>query len=133
MRTVQLLVVWDAWRDLPGPERSRIITEAYTLATPARLALPVAVPLGLTAAEALSLGYLPYRIVPTVRKQDKVSERNILDAMKVAGGVFTRVGSESQLRFATLGQAQEAYRSLQARVPGPFWTLIQEQSAVEMA
>ena len=35
--------------------------------------------------------------------------------------------------LASLDQAQEAYRGLLERLPGPFWTLVHEQAPAESA
>ena len=131
-RSVQIVVVWDAWRHLDSNERAEVIRDAYSLDT----SLPpdhVTVSLGLTPAEALSLGYLPYRIVPSLRRTDKVSAQAVREAMKTAGGVLARIGDEPQLRFATLEQAQEAYRTLLGAISLPIWTLVQESGPSDAA
>jgi hypothetical protein len=94
---------------------------------------PVPDSIGLTPMEAITLGFLPYRIVPLVRKSDKLSARTILDAMRSVGGVYIQVGAERQLRFATQAQAEGAYRALATTVPSPVWTLVHEQSTGESA
>src|SRR5437868_2670378 len=71
-----VLVIWDEWEDLNGAERGRVITDAYHQAHPGER-VPVTIPLGVTAAEALSMGFLCYRIVPSVRKEDNVTARQI--------------------------------------------------------
>ena len=131
-RSVHLLVIWDRWNDIPNRERARIITDAFATAHPGDPAT-VTVPMGLTPMEAITLGFLPYRIVPLVRKSDKLSDRTILDAMRSVGGVYIQVGAERQLRFATQAQAEEAYRALATKVPSPVWTLVHEMSTAESA
>jgi hypothetical protein len=77
------------------------------------------------------MGYLRYRIEALVRKEDDVTARQITDAMKGVGGVYMRVGTEKQLRFATKSQAETAYRALNAMLPSPVWTLVLETSSGE--
>jgi hypothetical protein len=132
VHTIHLLVIWDEWQEMPNPERSRIIADAFALANPDEVAR-VTIPMGLTASEALSLGYLPYRIVPSVRKSDGLSATAIDKAMRAVGGIFIQIGSDRQLRFATRSQAELAYRDLATKLPAPIWTLIQEQSPAESA
>lgn len=132
VQTMHLLVVWDEWRDMPNPERSAIITEAFATADPKGVA-GVTIAMGLTSAEALSLGYLPYRIVPLTRKADNIPTTKIDMTMRSAGGIFMQIGSERQLRFATRSQAELAYRDVATKLPSPVWTLIYEPSPAESA
>src|SRR5579859_3080179 len=85
-----ILVIWDEWQDLTGAERGRIITDAYLAAHPDE-PTPVTIPIGVTAAEALTMGYLKYEIQALVRKEDRVSSRQITDAMKTVGGVYMQI------------------------------------------
>jgi hypothetical protein len=130
-RSIHLLVIWDAWRDLSNIERSSVILDAYALVH-GKEPMP-AVAIGVTASEAISLGYLPFRIAPLVRKTDGLSLAKLEKVMQKAGGVPVRVGDALDIRFATSAQAANAYRSLQSEVPSPVWTLIEERPAVETA
>ena len=105
-----ILVIWDEWQDLSGADRGRIITDAYLNAHPDE-PTPVTIPIGVTAAEALTMGYLKYEIQALVRKEDRVTPRQITDAMKTVGGVYMQIGTKVQLRFATQSQAETAYRA----------------------
>jgi hypothetical protein len=131
-RTVHLLVIWDEWQSLSIPERSRIITDAYVAAYPDETAT-VTIPLGLTASEALSMGYLPYEIVPSIREGKPTSRQALAKAMRSVGGIYVQVGAQPQLRFATHPQAEEAYRKLVKLLPNQIWTLIQERTVSETA
>ena len=130
-RIVHLVVIWDAWRRFSNVQRSSVITDAYALAHPKSPAPAVA--MGFTPSEALSLGYLPFRVVALMRGSDKVSGAKLKSALETAGGVKVRIGDELELRFATQAQAASAYRSLQAELPSPVWTLIEERSVSESA
>ena len=128
-RSIHLLVIWDAWRNLSNVERSKVIIDAYALAhgndpTPA-------VVIGVTASEAISLGYLPFRIAALARKTDGLSRVKLEKAMQKAGGVQVRVGDGLDIRFATRAQAASAYRTLQSELPSPVWTLIEERPVAE--
>ncbi len=104
--------------------------DAYAKAKRARGAT-ITVAMGLTSEEALRMGFLPYSIVSTRRQGDKASQDELAKAMAGAGGIVVKVGSSMQLRFATLEQAEDAYRNLSQKVPGPYWAIVQEQSAAE--
>ena len=79
----------------------------------------------------MRMGFLSYSIVTTRRKSDKASLDSLAKAMATAGGIVVKVGSATQLRFATLEQAENAYRDLSQKVPGPYWAIVQEQSLPE--
>ncbi len=127
-RSVHALVIWDKWRDLAIPERSRVIADAFVAAFPDEDVV-VRFPMGLTSGEAFAQGYLPYQIMPLVRPTDGVSSTALKQAMNAAGGVRVQVGGDMQLRFATRGQASEAYRRLVERINKPIWTLSEETSS----
>ncbi len=128
-RSVQVVVIWDAWSRLSGEQRSQVILDAYAVANP-KSPVPT-ITMGFTSSQALSLGYLPFKIIAIVRDGDRVSRGELDAAMKAAGGVQVRVGDELEIRFATQGQAANAYRFVQTRVPSPVWTLVEERAAAE--
>ena len=124
-RSIHVLVIWDKWKNLPIVERGRDITDAFAAAWPEEQDV-VRFTMGLTPGKALSQGYLRYQIVPLVRPADGVSAAAVKQAMNSAGGVRMQVGNDLQLRFATRGQAAEAYRRLVERINKPIWTLSEE-------
>ena len=129
-KSIHVVVIWDAWKDMLPTERSKVILDAYAKAKRARGAT-ITVAMGLTNEEALRMRFLPYSIVTTRRQGDKVSLDELAKAMNGAGGIIVKVGSSMQLRFATLEQAEDAYRHLSQKVPGPYWAIVQEQPAAE--
>jgi hypothetical protein len=131
-RTVHVLVIWDAWKDLSLSERGEVISRAYAAAHPDQ-ANAVTVAMGLTPLEAVHSGYLPYRVVPLKRRGDRVPDKQILEAMASVGGVFLRAGTEVQLRFPTEKMAEDAYRALFEKIPKPIWGLVHETVAAESA
>jgi hypothetical protein len=123
-----ILVIWDDWQDLSGAERGKIITDAYLAAHPDEQT-PVTIPIGVTASEALAMGYLKYEIQTLVRKEDNVTTKQITDAMKTVGGIYMQIGTKVQLRFATQAQAETAYRTLNTMLPSPIWALVRETAS----
>jgi hypothetical protein len=91
----------------------------------------ITVATGLTSEEALAMGFLPYAIVTTRREGDKLSLARLSKAMAGAGGVVVKIGPYSQLRFPTLEQAEDAYRLLSTKAPGPYWAIVREQPTGE--
>jgi hypothetical protein len=129
-KSVHIVVIWDAWNELSPGERSKIILDAYSKARRAHGAT-VTSAMGLTSEEARRRGFLPYRIVTTRRQGDKVSLGELAKAMDDVAGIVVKVGSSRELRFATQEQAENAYRHLSQKVPGPYWAIVQEQLAVD--
>jgi hypothetical protein len=129
-RTVHILVVWDLWKDLTIPQRARVIADAFAAAHPDQ-DLAVTFPIGLTPGEALRQGFLPYQITPVVRPEDRLRNEELNEALRAAGGVLIQVGDDVQLRFATRGQANRAYRRLLERINKPIWTISEEFSNSE--
>src|SRR5437763_15158350 len=63
-------VIWDRWKDIPDEQRAAIILDAYTEAEGPEAAEEITIADGMTPREALALGLLPYKIVPTRKKND---------------------------------------------------------------
>ena len=130
--SAHVLVIWNKWKDLTIPYRARVIADAFAAAFPNDHSV-VRLPLGLTPGEALSQGYLRYLIVPLVRPTDKVTAKQLKDAMASVGGILMHIGSDQRLRFATREQAEEAYRRLLEKINKPIWTLSEETSTSDVA
>jgi len=129
-KSLHTTVIWDKWNDLQPSDRSKVIIDAYAQAN-CHAGWTITVAMGLTSAEALRLGFLPYSIVTTCSKGDPESSASLVQAMSGAGGVVLKIGATTQLRFPTLGEAKEAYRQLAQRIPGPYWAIIHEQPNTE--
>ncbi len=129
-KSVHVAVIWDKWKDLSPTERSEVILNACTRAGRFRNST-ITLAMGLTGEEALRRGFLPYSIV-IMRRQGRSPSRDQMEkAMAGAGGISMKVGSSTQLRFASFEQAEEAYRHLSQAVPGPYWAIVHEESTGE--
>jgi hypothetical protein len=127
-KSAHVTVVWDRWDDIPPEGRSKVILDAYARA--GRLAdLTITAAMGLTGEQALRIGFLPYSIIPTRRARDKASPQELESAMAAVGGLELKIGSSTQLRFPTLEKAEDAYRELSQKIPGPYWAIVHEQPA----
>lgn len=129
-RSMHVAVIWDKWKNLSPTDRSKIILDAYAKAH----RLPdsvITVAMGLTGEEAFRMGFLPYSIVTTRRQGDKATFDELAEAMVSVGGMVVKVGSAVQVRFPTSEMAEDAYRELSQKVPGPYWAIVHDQSASE--
>jgi hypothetical protein len=124
-RSRHVVVIWDEWQDRDRPDRSAIIMDAFVKAG-ALNGDAIRVALGLTQQEALDMGYLPFKIVSTHRKTDPVPLHQLRNALESVGGIHIRTGTSHELRFPSQEYAQEAYRELAERVPGPYWAIVHE-------
>jgi hypothetical protein len=123
-------VIWDAWKDLTDEQRSAVIVDAYTEAEGPEAAAEITIAEGVTPHEALALGLLPYKVVPTRKKNDPISSQAYQAAL-AAEARHTLLGPKAkELRYARPEDAHEALKRLQQALPGSSWALVQE-SAVE--
>jgi len=129
-RSIHVIVIWDKWADLSPSDRSPVILDAYAKAKRLQ-GSTITATIGVTGEESLRMGLLPYGIVMMVRRGDRASPAELARAMAGAGGVVLKVGSSTELRFATREQAEDAYRELSQKVPGPYWAIVQEQARAE--
>ena len=74
------------------------------------------------------MGYLPFKIVSTRRKEDPVTLDRLSNALAPVGGIHIRTGTSHELRFPSQEYAEEPYRQLAAKIPGPYWAIVQEVS-----
>jgi hypothetical protein len=100
-----------------------MILEAFAQANPGKKDL-VSTAVGRTTEEAITLGYLPYRIAPAAHHIGEDKWERIDAALKEEGAVKTATGL--QLRFERLDEAQDALLRLQEKIPGPYWTIVEE-------
>ena len=65
-------VIWDRWKELDDEQRSAVIIDAYTQAEGAETANEITIADGVTPQEALALGLLPFKVVPSRKKNDSI-------------------------------------------------------------
>jgi len=118
--TIHVLVLWERWARVPPQERGQIILEAFEQSQPA-LFHRITVALGLTLSEALSLGLLPYRVVPVRKSTDSVTAEQLRDALVKEGALQTPYGL--MLSFPTRKLAEDAIGRLSAHIAGPYWAV----------
>jgi hypothetical protein len=115
---MDVLVVWEAWKDVPSEIRSDVILEAYKDKKDA-----ISQALGVTHQEANDQTLLPYAVLPMARRGE-VDPETLKAAMLKQGG-FTLEGGKVDLRFPTRTMAQEAHRRLCDEVPKGYWSMVE--------
>lgn len=120
---VEVVLIWENWKGIPFQERSKIILEAFDAARH-DLREKVYTAIGRTIDEAITLGYLPFSITPLTHHEEGRLRDELLQIMRSEGAIDTKAGP--QLRFQSIEEAEEVYKRLLHRKPGPYWTLIHE-------
>jgi hypothetical protein len=120
---MDVLVVWEAWKDVPSEIRSDVILEAYKDKKDT-----ISQALGVTYQEANDQNLLPYAVLPMARRGE-VDPETLKAAMLKQGG-FALEGGKVDLRFPTRTMAQEAHRRLCDEVSKGYWSMVQSGDAV---
>jgi hypothetical protein len=123
-------VIWDAWKDLTDEQRSDVIIDAYSQAEGPKAAAEITLAEGVTPQEALALGMLSFKVVPTHRRTDAVPMADY-EAALADEARNTLLGAKAkELRFARVEDAEQARQRLQQALPGSSWATVQE-TAIE--
>ncbi len=131
-----VLVVWQAWRDLKSEGRTNVILDAY-----GERRDHVVRALGVTYEEAMQQQLLPYAIVSTVEENPMFlnkmklapdKEREFLDRIRKAkidaGGIALPNGKVA-LRFPTRAMAEQARLALFDKLREGYWSFVQESGS----
>jgi hypothetical protein len=110
-------VIWDAWKDLGDEQRSAVITNAYAEADGQQAAEDITIAEGLLPQEALALGLLPFKVVPTRRKNDSIPAEAYQKALAGEARNTVLGPKANELRFARVEDAEEAAKRLQKALP----------------
>jgi hypothetical protein len=120
---IDVLVVWEAWKDIPSEIRSSIILDAYK-----KKADEISQPLGVTYPEAIEQHLLPYAIKPMARQNEAKPEE--LKAVMLEHGGIPLEGDRVDLRLPTLAMAEEIHRKLCDKLPKCYWSIVQSPSPI---
>ena len=128
-QTLHVLVIWDRWQGVPAAARSSIIFDAYERVDPARM-LRLKFAFGFTFEEAITGGYLPYKIQDTIRPTDPVDRQAVRAEMIGLGARETASGLE--LRFPYRSLADQALGTLESKfgIGKGYFSLVQEVGSV---
>ncbi|MEB3164076.1 MAG: hypothetical protein VKK80_12665 [Prochlorothrix sp.] len=121
--SLRVLVIWDRWQKLALEDRTKVILTAYREQAGPRVALAS----GLTVLEAVMAGFLSFRIIPAVRRRDKVNLERCWEGMKEFGASVL-FEDEPRLYFATREEAERGIEVLCRMIPKSeeVWQVIQE-------
>jgi hypothetical protein len=114
---IRVLVVWDAWMNIPLEDRTSTILAAYEKAGETDFRTRIALASGLTVPEAAVAGMLPYRVSPALRKSDPVTLEECRQAMLTEGGTSLMGRDHVELRVATEEQAEASVQRLVKKLP----------------
>ncbi len=120
---LDIIVIWSCWRGISYEERTAIILEACEKHEEGMID-KIYTAIGRTFDEAIDLGYLPVRVAPVPHRIEQGDWGRIDEALVKEGAVRTETGL--QLRFVNFDEAQEAFLRLQEKIPGPYWTIVEE-------
>jgi hypothetical protein len=115
---LDLLVVWEAWKEAPSETRSEIILEAYKDQKER-----VSQALGVTYQEAIDQHVLPYAVLPMIHSEE-VDPAALKKVMLKHGGIAVD-GGKVDLRFPTMAMAEQAHRELCEAMPQGYWSIVQ--------
>jgi hypothetical protein len=123
---LRVLVVWDKWKMLSLESRTGIILAAYQ-----EEHQDIALASGLTMLEAVTAGFLSFRIIPALRSRDPITLQDCWKAMK-AVGASELFGDEPRLYFATRQEAEKGVATLKMSLPKSreVWQIIQESAGL---
>jgi hypothetical protein len=120
-------VIWDEWKGLSDEQRSAVILQAYAEVEGAKAAPEITLASGVTAEEALSLGLLPYKVVPMRKRHESEPPAAAYKKALKAEARQALVGTEAlELRYARIEDAEEARKRLEKTLPGSHWAVVQE-------
>src|SRR5947209_19910523 len=72
-KKLRVNVIWDEWDRIPLEARTATILRAYEQAEGPEFRDRIALASGLTVPEAQAAGWLPFQLIPAVRKNDPVT------------------------------------------------------------
>ena len=124
--SIRVHVIWDRWAECDRTRRSGIVLDAYEQASGADIRQQVTLALGLTVAEAIATGLLPYRIVPARTRSRQPADRDYRQAMDRAGAIRIADDDWPQLRFATQEDAETTLEHLTQTLRRSKWIILQE-------
>jgi hypothetical protein len=125
-RSVRVQVIWDRWREIASDLRAAVITEAYQAVYGTETAKQITLSLGLTLAEAIGMGLLPFQVQPARKKDDPITGDQYRAAMQDLGAFLLPGSDAPQLRFADYDDAQTAHDALEKLLPNSHWIITQE-------
>ena len=121
---IDVLVVWEKWKDIPSQTRSDVILAAY-----GKQKDKIAQPLGVTYKEAIEQNLLPYAVV-SMTSRDQLPVAKLKAVMKKYGAFILEDGNVD-LRFPTMEMARQVHQKLVDEMPKGYWSIKYSVGPVE--
>jgi hypothetical protein len=137
--SIDVIVVWEAWRPLSPADRSAVIREAYDQFAkileegihpidPEKPIEPLVTPrsgmvIGATWEDVEKLNLLPYSVEPRMSPSEDVDQEALRLLMIDAGAIETPQGL--QLRFPNHEMASQVRAQLTGEMPEANWTVVE--------
>lgn len=119
-------VIWDRWKTIRDEQRSDIIWDAYTEAE-GKESDDIALASGVTPAEALVFGLLPFKVVPVRRRHEPKPPAQKHEKARQGEARGTLLGADAEeLRYPSLELAIEAKSRLEKALPGSEWAVVED-------
>jgi hypothetical protein len=131
-KAIRATAIWDKWDKVPDGNRPAVILEAYERVKGKAFRDRITLAIGLTFPEAYELGMLPYRLHPSVRSTDPVTELACNRAMRELGASDLFMPGKPVLRFASEEEAEKARSHLEKQLPGSHWLLDKDVALREL-
>lgn len=123
-------VIWDRWKDRSEEQRSDIIWDAYAEAEGAEAVKNITLASGVTPAEAVVLGLLPFKVDHTRKRHEaRPPMAKYKKVMKAEAGNTLLGPAAEELRYPRREDAEEAKSRLEKALPGSEWVIVQEVSS----
>lgn len=90
-----ITVMWDKWENVPEIKRPSVILNAYERARGTEEKNRIAFAIGLSVAEAVDEGRLPFSIVPHLRRTDPFTADQVRALLREFGGTVLASDSTS--------------------------------------
>jgi hypothetical protein len=145
-KSIDVIVVWEAWKDLSPEDRISVIRGAYSQfkqtldramqeGSPeepvnSSVPLPAGIVIGATWKDVEELNLLPYSVVPQVNLDDD-DERDFSRLLMFAAGAIENPNGGIQLRFPTEEMASEAQTRLQEEMPDANWAIVRTVGSID--
>lgn len=121
-------VIWDEWKDVADDQRADVVVEAYVQAEGKETADNITLAEGVSPNEALALGLLPWKLLPSRKKAKRPGDDEYAKAIRGEAGNTLLGAKAKELRYARQEDAEAAVPRLTKSLPGSHWVVVQEVS-----
>jgi hypothetical protein len=126
---LRVIVIWDEWKILSLEERTAIILAAYSDYEAQNIALAS----GLTVPEGVMAGFLPFRVIPALRKTDQINQEHCWEIMTMMNASILFEENEPHLYFATKEESEKFIEMIERQYPETqeVWSIVRETTSTD--